>query len=153
MEISFSHHSIAELPDTVLPRPPPRRNGSLIRPERLRIDPQHPQYHTRKRLTNEDYYRPAGDRSGPTRRSVLRRGLLRREEEDDEKQEQSTDQLIVIEDPANTASRFDIWKTFCYFVTCCCPPPILKAMGKNNAQGYYLDNILINYTYIYRQKR
>jgi chitin synthase len=140
MEISFSNFSItasAMVPsnnryngDETLDPPPPRRTGSLIRPERIRIDAQHPQYHTRKRLANEDFYRPAGDRSAPARRSVIRRGLLGRDE-DDEKHQQSSNHLAYMESPSNTvANSFDIWKTFCYVVTCCCPSPILKAMGK-----------------------
>lgn len=131
MEISFSNLSLAasaaapNYGESSDPNSLPRRTGSLVRPERSRIDSQHPQYHTRKRvLNNEDYYTPAGDRSAPARRSVIRRGLLG--VEDDDRQHQSN-----IEYTTNTASNScDIWKTFCYLVTCCCPSPILKAMGK-----------------------
>lgn len=125
MEISFSNLSISTSANNNHGESSttPRRTGSLVRPERSRIDAQHPQYHTRKKLNTEDYYRPAGDRSAPARRSVIRRGLLGREEEDDRQP--------IIEYSTNTASNTcDLWKLFCYTVTCCCPPPILKAMGK-----------------------
>lgn len=129
MEISFSNLSLASAAasnngDSSDPNRLPRRTGSLVRPERNRIDSQHPQYHTRKRvLDNEDYYTPAGDRSAPARRSVIRRGLLG--VEDDDRQHQAN-----IEYTTNKKSNScDTWKMFCYLVTCCCPPPILKAMG------------------------
>lgn len=160
MEISFSNFSIsaaATAPTNNEPTntpTPPRQNGSLIRPERIRIDAQHPQYHTRKKLTNEDYYRPAGERSTLARRSVIRRGLLRREDEDDEKHQQSNDQTENIKDAADKiASSFSIWTAFCYTVTCCCPPPILKAMGKLHQYTNYACINSICFFFVCRQKR
>jgi len=138
MEISFSNLSIATSfqdtrPDNTTPSQNlPKRTTSLIRPERSRIDPQHPQYHTRRRVIENEtnnYYRSAGDRSHPARRSVIRRGLLARE--DEEEKGHSSSHSLGIEYTTNVSSNtFDLWKTFCYFVTCCCPPPVLKAMGK-----------------------
>lgn len=148
MEISFSNLSIAASAKDrhgQTSESTPRRTGSMVRPERIRIDSQHPQYHTRKRLNNEDYYRPAGERSAPARRSVIRRGLLGREEEEDRQQQQ-----IEIEDSTNTASNtWDIWKIFCYTVTCCCPPPILKAMGNIYRKSllFFLVCILMHFYY------
>lgn len=149
MEISFSNHSLAasfSLPsqEDILENSnsnsnnnrnsnQPKRTASLIRPERLRIDHQHPQYHTsRKRLTNnEDFYRQAGDRSAPARRSVIRRGLLGREG-DERQQYLSEENRLNIDNPTNNEQEpksFDFWKAFCYLVTCCCPSPILKSLG------------------------
>ncbi|CAO0790831.1 unnamed protein product [Mucor circinelloides] len=140
MEISFSNLSIATSfqdtrPDNTTPSQNlPKRTTSLIRPERSRIDPQHPQYHTRRRVIENEtnnYYRSAGDRSHPARRSVIRRGLLARE--DEEEKGHSSSHSLGIEYTTNVSSNtFDLWKTFCYFVTCCCPPPVLKAMGKKD---------------------
>lgn len=143
MEISFSSNSIAasfSLPnhhedlitDNNNRNNPPRRKTSLIRPERLRINQQHPQYHTsRKRLThNEDFYRQAGDRSAPARRSIIRRGLLGREQDDDDERVELAKKEFDGEQSSQKGSdSFDLWKAFCYFVTCCCPSPVLKSMG------------------------
>lgn len=138
MEISFSNLSIATSfqdirhDDTAPSQSLPKRTTSLVRPERSRIDPQHPQYHTRRRVIENEtshYYRSAGDRLHPARRSVIRRGLLAREDEE-EKGHSNSDSLGIEYTTSMSSSTFDVWKTFCYFVTCCCPPPVLKAMGR-----------------------
>ncbi|CAO3638873.1 unnamed protein product [Mucor hiemalis] len=145
MEISFSNNSLAasfSLPnhhedlttDNNDRNNLPQRKTSLIRPERLRINHQHPQYHTsRKRLTNnEDFYRQAGDRSAPARRSVIRRGLLGREEDDNERPEPTNKELDAEQLSQKGSNSLDLWTAFCYFVTCCCPSPVLKSMGKKD---------------------
>lgn len=131
MEISFSNLSLAayqqeEEQTRHLSNSPPQRRTSLVRPERSRVDPQHPQYHTRKRVIDDNPHRSAGDRAHPTRRSVLRRGLLGRD--DDDKQSNDHSKIEYTTDPPKNS--FDLWKAYCYLVTCCCPPPALRALGK-----------------------
>lgn len=137
MDISFSNLSLStsfqQLNEERTQNTSSKHTTSLIRPERSRIDPQHPQYHTRRLvLENEtnNQYKSAGDRSHPTRRSVLRRGLLRREEDEEEEEKRQPSNQQDIKNSSNSySSSFDIWTAFCYFVTCCCPSPVLKTMG------------------------
>jgi chitin synthase len=150
MDISFSDQSIStsfhQLNEDRSQNALPKHTTSLIRPERSRIDPQHPQYHTRRRvLENEtNQYRSAGDRSHPTRRSALRRGLLRREEDEEEDEKRLSSNQLGTEYPPNASGiSFDMWTAFCYLVTCCCPSPILKAMGKRHIYRSFLDAYLI----------
>ncbi|KAI8984115.1 chitin synthase-domain-containing protein [Mycotypha africana] len=147
----------------------PKRTTSLVRPERSRIDPQHPQYHTRRRIMLEDdehnnHYRDT--QFNTTSRSVIRRGLLGREEDFDYLDEKFQDNNMkptaaygatgnatkvttttssvvdyVIEDqPSKTCS---VWITICYLLTCCCPPPLLRAIGRKdkNAQMAFREKI------------
>lgn len=105
------------------------RISSLTRPERSRFDENHPQYHT-QRLTSDNDLRSSEDH----RRSMLRKGFL----EDEER---------VIIEPVVTEKvpqkKWNTWQLFCYLVTCCCPPPVLKIMGKKdkNAQMAYREKM------------
>ena len=165
----------------------PRRQGSLVRPERERVNPGHRHYHTRLHAAamesehQQQYIRqpthnstitttstttaetvahshthqyrnnnhvvleqPSAtlDRSSPTRRSVLRRNLISKEHDARHSVEKAQDlenhhphhhrqgHISNIHDTP-TKTRFpDIWKAYCYTITCCFPPFLLKAFGK-----------------------
>ena len=122
---------------------PPRRQTSLIRPERERVDPSHRQYHTRLHaaamvehttIRHQVVEQPVAalDRSNPTRRSVLRRNLLSKEHDERRSTEKDVEGHQGIQTPDEIPkNRYpDVWKAYCYIITCCYPSFLLKAFGK-----------------------
>ncbi|KAI8147365.1 chitin synthase-domain-containing protein [Fennellomyces sp. T-0311] len=127
----------------------PRRQASLIRPERERVDPSHRQYHTRMHaaameehtVRYEQVEQPAAtlDRSNPTRRSVLRRNLLSKEHDGRRSIEKDLEGHDGIQTPDEYPKKRypDVWKAYCYIVTCCFPSFLLKAFGKKDKAAQY----------------
>jgi chitin synthase len=120
----------------------PRRQKSLVRPERERNDPNNRLYHYRQRVTNttEDETNLAPSTTGnqpvrqlerrPTKREVLlRRGrsiLGREEKQDDELLGNSID---YNSDKKRSCTDFNPWLTYCHILTCCIPSPFLRCVG------------------------
>jgi len=130
----------------------PRRQKSLVRPERERNDPNSRLYHYRQRAANEpDHNHPSTTGNQPqlsnpqptsqqhvqlerrptAREQFLRRGksILGREE----KQEDG-DQFEHENNDYNTKKKgclsgFSPWMTYCRILTCCIPKPLLRCAG------------------------
>ncbi|KAG0167648.1 Chitin synthase, class 3 [Apophysomyces sp. BC1015] len=120
----------------------PRRNKSLVRPERERIDPSHRQYHYRQATINRgsEHVEPSTTGNQPTRQrtlerrptrrqSVPRRGrsILGREEEEAKQSDEEN-----LDEPPTTNSKTclpDPWLTYCRLITCCFPKPVLRLAG------------------------
>ncbi|KAI9322811.1 chitin synthase-domain-containing protein [Dichotomocladium elegans] len=132
----------------------PRRQTSLIRPERERIDSTHRQYHTRIRAAamNENHLEqhqqhnipiihPTStlSRTVPTRRSVLRRDLLMTTATVSNEKTAHVEATHTMVDTFNDKpGRFpDLWKAYCYTITCCFPPFLLKLFGKKDKAAQY----------------
>lgn len=104
---------------------------------RGQLDPVEQQQQQQPRLASPP---PTLDRFHSTRRSILRRSILARDdnEKTDDKQRQSieiegTQRIKVSTDGSTviTKGHFpDLWKTFCYVITCCCPPFALRVLGE-----------------------
>ncbi|KAI8368346.1 chitin synthase-domain-containing protein [Choanephora cucurbitarum] len=113
-----------------------KRSTSMVRPERSRINPDHPQYHTRRKISEKENDRQKAALLtiiNPTRRSVIRRGIMTRENSDEPK----------AEDLLSPKKSLDLWKGFCFLVTCCCPSTLLQTLGKKdrNAQMAFREKI------------
>jgi chitin synthase len=119
---------------------PVKRGKSLVRPERERIDPNHRQYHYRQAASQApvDTVQPSRtgnlprtlSRKGTTKSVTVRRGksVLGREEkggDDEEFAYEHTERKKTWRDKLPGP-----WMTYCYLLTCCVPPLLLRCAGK-----------------------
>ncbi|OAD67576.1 glycosyltransferase family 2 protein, partial [Phycomyces blakesleeanus NRRL 1555(-)] len=126
----------------------PKRNKSLVRPERERIDENHRQYHYRQATINRGSEKVSASTTGnqpqilerrPTQsRSAapIRRGrsILGREERvlDDEAEEQKEHEKNQQQNQKNRGCTSGLpgpWVTYCHLITCCVPKPMMRLMG------------------------
>jgi chitin synthase len=120
---------------------PVKRGKSLVRPERERIDPNHRQYHYRQAASQApvDTVEPSKtgnlprtlSRKGTTKSVTVRRGksVLRREEKGGDEGDFACEQ---VERKKTWRDKLPgPWMTYCYLLTCCVPPQILRCAGKN----------------------
>jgi chitin synthase len=134
----------------------PRRQRSLVRPERERNDPNNRLYHYRQRVSNQmgeendiapsttgNYPMAAPPPHNPTlppsqrplerkptkREVLLRRGksILGREEKHDDTTDGAIDYDIK---KKKGCADFSLWMTYCRILTCCIPGPLLRCAGK-----------------------
>ncbi|KAG2213305.1 hypothetical protein INT46_007518 [Mucor plumbeus] len=122
----------------------PKRQKSLVRPERERNDPNNRLYHYRQRAANEpDHNHPSTtgnqppptaqvqlERKKSTREQFLRRGksILGREEKQEEEEHQQED-VEYKNKKSSCLSGFSPWMTYCRILTCCIPKPLLRCAG------------------------
>ncbi|KAF7724964.1 Chitin synthase, class 3 [Apophysomyces ossiformis] len=148
----------------------PKRNKSLVRPERERIDSTHRQYHYRQATINRgsEHVVPSSTGNQPIRRNTLerrptrtnknttlRRGrsILGREDTDDEEDEEAAKHLGIPDGPAQSAWREKIGlvsfilfiMAFVGFLTfgftqAVCPTPPLSLHGGQINPGYVVIN-------------
>jgi chitin synthase len=132
----------------------PRRQKSLVRPERERNDPNNRLYHYRQRAVNghnesnqlvpsttgnqpapsaSQYAFKPLERRQTAREQLLRRGrsILGREEKQDELRG-----AIEYEpqQKRGCCGGFSPWMIYCHILTCCIPKPLLRCAGKLNKQ-------------------
>lgn len=96
----------------------PKRQRSLVRPERERNDPNNRLYHYRQRATTET--------PTPAPIQPLRRGksILGREEKGELEQG-----AIYFEQKQR--KNCSLWMTYCILLTCCIPKQLLRCVGKS----------------------
>ncbi|KAL0137609.1 glycosyltransferase family 2 protein [Mucor lusitanicus] len=134
----------------------PRRQKSLVRPERERNDPNSRLYHYRQRAANEpDHNHPSttGNQPQPSssqhplpptpqqhvqlerrptaREQFLRRGksILGREEKLEDGDHFGHDNDDYNSSKKGCLSGFSPWMTYCRILTCCIPKPLLRCAG------------------------
>lgn len=137
----------------------PRRQRSLVRPERERNDPNNRLYHYRQRANQQEETQIAPSSTGNTttaniqrqpsaastrqtrpleRRTTTREQFLRRGKSilgREEKQEHLTitggaiDYYDEEEVSRKCCSGFNPWMTYCRILTCCIPKQILRCVG------------------------
>ncbi|CAO3584156.1 unnamed protein product [Absidia cylindrospora] len=90
---------------------PPRRQASLIRPERQRIGTHHPQYHSSLRVT----------KISREETHVERNGIVQRDYDSDAYTMNMPDSLEITQ-----SKSINLWKVYCYMLTCCLPPFVLR---------------------------
>lgn len=122
----------------------PRRQKSLVRPERERIDTSHRQYHYRQHATNAvpSNSQPA-DRRPTARQMFVRRGksILGREEKLSDNEEQGAVRYGRAADASFWTKLPDPWTVYCHALTCCFPKQLLSMFGT------------LCYKYIHRGKK
>ncbi|KAG2171563.1 hypothetical protein INT43_008289 [Umbelopsis isabellina] len=118
-----------------------KRQRTLVKPERERINVNHPQYHYRKRAQLQAaQINPSNTGNGPTispKLTKLGRGtsILGREEKaspHDRSNIESDTSSIRSHDAGQLKPRFDAWKLYCKLITCCFPTPFLVLIGKKD---------------------
>ncbi|KAI8137132.1 chitin synthase-domain-containing protein [Fennellomyces sp. T-0311] len=127
----------------------PRRQKSLVRPERERIDENHRQYHYRRHASTSRGVAPSTTGNRPMERrvtgrkpTVIRRGksILGREEKDDDDDPRRQIGAGLSgsggEGAVNTEYRDSFWQQlpnpwllYCRVLTCCIPGSLLTACG------------------------
>lgn len=131
----------------------PRRQKSLVRPERERNDPNSRLYHYRQRAANEpDHNHPSTTGNQPptshplpptpvqlerrptARQQLLRRGksILGREEKQEDGDPFEQDGSDDSAKKKGCLSGFSPWMTYCRILTCCIPKPLLRCAGTYN---------------------
>lgn len=117
----------------------PKRQRSLVRPERERNDPNNRLYHYRQRAGQTDDLAPSTTGNAPlnppppipivqNREQFLRRGksILGREEK-----AESTGGAITFVEQKQSNSGCNLWMTYCIILTCCIPKQFLRCVGKS----------------------
>ncbi|KAI8393356.1 chitin synthase-domain-containing protein [Radiomyces spectabilis] len=117
----------------------PKRNKSLVRPERERIDPNHRQYHYRQAATKRgpDHVVPSTTGNQPARplerRPTARQVLLRRGRSILGREEKQAEEDDIVAQPRRKKSCWKSlpspWMTYCRIITCCIPKPLLRMVG------------------------
>ncbi|KAI8644861.1 chitin synthase-domain-containing protein [Parasitella parasitica] len=125
----------------------PKRQKSLVRPERERNDPNGRLYHYRQRAAHEpDHSHPSTTGNQPpqapptsarlerrttTSKQFLRRGksILGREEKQEDEQEIQQQETEYSNRKSSLFSGFSPWMTYCRILTCCIPKPLLRCAG------------------------
>lgn len=112
----------------------PKRQKSLVRPERERNDPNNRLYHYRQRAAHgQDDLAPSTTGNQPPivnqREQFLRRGksILGREEK---QVGESTGGAITFVEQKKKNNGFNPWMTYCVILTCCIPKQVLRCVGK-----------------------
>jgi hypothetical protein len=142
---------------------PVKRQRTLVKPERERINVNHPQYHYRKRAQLHPQIAPSNTGSRPTispKLTKLGRGtsILGRDEKATPYSQalSSANEFNVSstkpsdpELPVQPVNRLDAWQIYCKLVTCCFPTPFLRAIGKKKIMnlGISLDvyiNVIVH---------
>lgn len=130
----------------------PRRQKSLVRPERERNDPNNRLYHYRQRAVNgqneRNHLAPSTTGNQPTpvtsqqvskplerrpttREQLLRRGrsILGREEKQDDEPRGAIE--YKPQRKRGCCGGFSLWMAYCCIITCCIPKPLLRCAGNN----------------------
>jgi chitin synthase len=148
----------------------PRRQRSLVRPERERNDPNNRLYHYRLRAANgqnesnhlapsrtgnqpaplasQETFKPL-ERRPTAREQLLRRGrsILGREEKHDDDEPRGA---IEYDDPQRKrgcCAGFSPWMAYCRIITCCIPKPLLRCAGKKSTYRTCLVQLITGIRY------
>ncbi|CAO3673741.1 unnamed protein product [Umbelopsis ramanniana] len=118
-----------------------KRQRTLVKPERERINVNHPQYHYRKRAQMHAQIAPSNTGSRPTisaKLTKLGRGasILGRDEKASPYEKLEGEAISITPQATEVPSpvkKVDAWQLYCKLVTCCFPTPFLRAIGKKDA--------------------
>ncbi|KAI9477875.1 MAG: chitin synthase [Benjaminiella poitrasii] len=146
MNITFSDLSLGDFNHFQ-----PKRTSALVRLERSRFDSNHPQYHTHRRIYNQQQNQQQQTEYQHPRRSVLQRGLRSSSQElqelqyqrqleqqqqqqyyHNQQQQQLQQQQQQLQQNDSTRPKLNCWTAFCYLITACCPPLLLRLIGKRD---------------------
>lgn len=141
-----------------------KRQKSLVRPERERIDRNHPQYYYRNATQNLDGSNikvqastTGNDPSAPLSRATgVRRGksVLGREPEKPEgfrsRPKPQPKRRLEVKNPLKNATREwpSTWVMYYNAITCCFPAALLKSCGKFSF--FLLDRLLLRNDFVLR---
>ena len=138
----------------------PRRQKSLVRPERERIDEHHRQYHYRhlaSATSTRDRIEPSTTGSRPSRSTPKRytssRGIdpnapVRRGQSilgRNEKRAEQDDVVASAIDLSMSQSKrkrwgcSNLWMTYCRIITCCIPGPLLQLAGNEREKNHMIS--------------
>jgi hypothetical protein len=112
-----------------------KRQRTLVKPERERINVNHPQYHYRKRAQLHAQISPSNTGNRPTispKLTKLGRGtsILGRDEKASPHSKEAVSMISPTMEVHTPAKRLDAWQVYCKLVTCCFPTPFLRVIGK-----------------------
>lgn len=108
----------------------PKMQPSLVRTERQHHYNHNSQHHSSLRAANDNndhYYNEKGQLFSSKDHKTIH-GIISRDKDSDIYSNKQSSHQPISSKPSSSSS-IDLWKTYCYIVTCCLSPFILRYFG------------------------
>ncbi|CAO3623659.1 unnamed protein product [Cunninghamella blakesleeana] len=115
----------------------PKRKSSLVKPERRH---QRLSLHTtynNNHYNNNYYYNEKGQLFSSNDHKTIHGIISRDNDSDTYSNHQSSHHHSISSKPSSKLFSFHVWKLYCYMVTCCLPPFILRCFGKKDKSAQF----------------